>query len=273
MSRTIHLITPLMHGPDVERLQHDVNGHLKAWGVPQAARINPDGVYGQLSRMRTLEVCYGLGIAHSATERGIGPIVQSRLHSNKRLTASELVHMHNRTNWRHRFAARLSGGHAGQAVAYAKSMAGKHIVEHPSGSNLGPYITNWERLAGYHVPPGVSWCGCFVNACLVAGGLHSQTWGIGYVPSIEAYAQAGHNGWKWHSADISPKAGWIVTFGQGIGEHTELVVEDGWPLRTVGGNTSPNDGGSFNNGGGVYYHNYSTHIGFPRRGFAAPNYN
>lgn len=265
--QTFRLTSPHMRG--AQQLQHHVNGHLRNWKVPNPGLIQEHGYFDIITRDRVHAVCFGLGIDLGLTRGAITPAVQQKIANTRLLTPLERRRNKGRYQWRLRFAQRFRTG-AVQAVNFALTMARKHIVEHPAGSNSGPYITDWERLAGYNSP--VPWCGCFVNACLVAGGLHSQGgWGIGYVPNIEAHAQSGIDGWRWHGHLADPEPGWIATFGASGGEHTELVVAHGKPLKTVGGNTS-DQAGNDANGGGVWYHDFGHRAGLPLRGFAAPNY-
>lgn len=265
--RTLHLTSPHMHGADVKRLQEHVNVRLRKWG----AHHNPlkeDGEFGRRTAHLAKSVGWGLGMTTNALDHGITPYVQQRIADPKKLNAKQRRLAGERKDWRARLAKRLNGSALEQVLAYAHSMVGVH--ESPAGSNLGPHITTWINLTGYRTPPGVFWCGCFINGCLVAGGFHPQHF-LGYVPSIEAHAKAGVDGWTWHGPNSHPKKGWIATFGSPIGEHTELVVDDGLPLQTIGGNTSAGDG-SPNNGGEVARHNFGHYRGLPLRGYAAPVY-
>jgi hypothetical protein len=264
--RRLRLTSPPMRG--ARELQRVINRHLDAWHCPKTMHVVEDDVYGSQTYHRVHEVCFGLGIGQRALNHGVTPYVMDLLKHPGHLNKGQQARQHARASWRHRYAQRgkLHGVDAG--VAFALAMSRKKIKESPPGSNSGPYITQWERLAGYNFP--VPWCGCFDNACLVAAGLPTQSaWAIGFVPAIEAHAQARIDGWRW--THDTPRKGWLATFGRVIADHTEYVVADGWPLRTVGGNTSAGDG-SPNNGGQVAYHDFSKYQGLPLRGFAVPNY-
>lgn len=262
-ARTLRLTSPLMQGGDVKALQQELNGWFKRWHVPY--RIDADGEYGQATRGALKLVCHGLGVNY---RDGATPTVRRKVRDANRRTDREKRIGAERGDWRRRLKHRFEDKGADAAVAYALKMARAGIREQPAGSNLGPYITEWQRLTGYRVPPGVYWCGCFTNACLVAAGFESNH-RMGYCPYVEADAKGGVDGWKWVGPNSSPQKGWLALFGQPIAHHIEIVVADGKPLRTVGGNTSQGNG-SPNNGGGVYAHNFSTYRGMPLRGFAIP---
>lgn len=262
-ARTLRLTSPLMHGGDVKALQQELNGWFKRWHVPN--RIDADGEYGPATRGALKLVCYGLGVNY---RDGATPTVRRKIRDTNLRTDREKRIGGERADWRKRLKHRFEDKGADAAVAYALKMSRLGIREQPSGSNLGPYITEWARLTGYKVPPGVYWCGCFVNACLVAAGFEADHT-LGYCPSVEARAKAGTDGWRWANANANPRKGWLPLFGARIADHIEIVVADGFPLRTVGGNTSAGNG-SPNNGGGVYAHNFSTYRGLPLRGYAIP---
>lgn len=263
--RTLRLASPSMAGGDVKAYQQELNGWLKRWNV--AHRIEVDGEYGPATREVHKLICHGLGVNW---RDGATPTVRRKVREPGRRTDREKRIGAERAGWRHRLKERYDhhGPHA--AVAYAEKFVG--VSERPPGSNLGPAITEWIRLTGYRTPPGVPWCGCFANACLVAAGFAPEHF-MGYCPSIEAHARAGLDGWSWVSPSAArpPKAGWLALFGLPIAMHVELVVADGMPLRTIGGNTSAGDG-SPNEGGEVARHNFAHYRGLPLRGYAVPAY-
>jgi cell wall-associated NlpC family hydrolase len=112
------------------------------------------------------------------------------------------------------------------------------------------------------------WCGCFVNACLVAAGFPSQPW-LRYCPSIEGRARSGDGGWSWHSIGRA-RPGDLVLYGNGIAQHVELYAGHG---ITYGGNTSSGTAGSQDNGGGVFARRRMfSDRAFPARGVARPPY-
>lgn len=260
--RTLHLTSPLTSGSDVRVLQRDVNLHLKRWGA-NTGFLDEDGQYGPLSEHRAREVAFGIGLGQGTYQHGVTPYVRHRIHDLRLLNPVQRKRLHERRSWRVRFAHRLHGGGVQLATAYAKRMAALGVHEVPAGSNAGPFITEWERLTGYG--PGVYWCGCFINAVLIAGGFHPQPF-LGYVPNVEAKARGGRDGWSWHGAGAQ-REGDLACFGGG--EHIEYVTATGSPLRTIGGNTSKGDG-SPNNGGGVFAHDFSRYQGLRLDGYARP---
>lgn len=272
-ARAFLLTTPSMHGPDVADLQHQVNRWLAHWSI--RLRVEEDGKYGVATKRAATTVGYGLGIGRDEFVHGIDALTRSKIRhagdDQDQRTLAERDRAKERRGWVKRLAKRYARKNGGvqAAVAYARKMAAAGVHEQPAGSNMGPYITEWEKLTGYAPPPGVYWCGCFVNACLIAGGFPAQTF-LGYVPAIEQHAKAGTDGWAWHGPDATPQAGWIACFGNG--DHTEFVVTSGKPLRTIGGNTSKGDG-SPNNGGGVFAHDFSKYRGLPLDGYAVPPWN
>lgn len=260
--RILRATSPEMHGSDVTHLQRALNGWLARWHVN--LHLRADGVYGPQTREALKLVCYGLGIDW---RDGATPTLRRKIREPARRTNWEKKVSAGRADWRRRLKHRFDTGNAVELfVAYLKAHVG--VTEHPAGSNQGPQVDIWNRLVGTPPGPAAYWCGALQNAALVAAGFPTEHF-MAYVPYIEGHAKAGQGGWRWHSASSPPKKGWIATFGSPIGEHTEGAIEDGWPLRTIGGNTSKGDG-SPNNGGVVAYHDFSHYRGLPLRGFAEP---
>jgi hypothetical protein len=265
-TRTLKLTSPAMRGTDVERFQKDLNAELGRWKVPH--RLDVDGIYGTATRDTAKSVCYGLGMKSPVLEHGATPAVRSKVRHRK-LTTMEIVRFHAREEWRGRYRRRYeSPAHAiNAAVAFARSMVG--ISEDPPGSNTGPKIDAWQKACGVHAAP---WCGCFVNACLVAGGFPDQEW-LRYCPWIEGRARAGEGGWLWTP---TAQRGDLALYGTGIAGHVGLVTDLGasWRDReTVEGNTSNGPGGSQSNGGIVairHREQDGSLQGFPVRGYARP---
>jgi hypothetical protein len=88
----------------------------------------------------------------------------------------------------------LGGGGVEVAMRFAATHVGTR--ERPAGSNDGPWIRAWSRLAGYRDP--VPWAGAFANVCLVAGGMKTGAAWVGYAPGIRAHAELGLGGWSLH---------------------------------------------------------------------------
>jgi hypothetical protein len=161
-----------------------------------------------------------------------------------------------------------SGKGAKAALEFAAKQAG--TTESPPGSNWGPKISGWIRAAGYNSP--VPWCGCFVNAACMAGGVPSGAGWIGYTPAIIAHARNGAGGWSWHS---SPQPGDLVLFDTPGGDPAVHVGMVERPIgnghcSTIEGNTSSGPGGSQANGGGVFRRDRRSTSGFRIVGYARP---
>jgi hypothetical protein len=162
----------------------------------------------------------------------------------------------------------LVGHGVKDALAFAMAQVG--TKERPPGSNSGPKIDDWCRAAGYTNP--VPWCGCFVNACLMAGGLPSGAGWIGYTPAILERAQSGTAGWSFHAEGRPGDLALYDTPGGDPVVHVEIVRMRISETRysTVGGNTSSGNG-SPNDGGMVAMHDDRSTVGhFRIVGFARP---
>lgn len=252
-----------MRGNDVQRFQHDLNAELRRWHIK--TQLAEDGVYGHATRDMAASVCYGLGL--NSMEHGATPAIRLKVR-HRQLTAMEAVRFHAREDWRVRLAKRLDGPGSAitAALAFAQSMIG--ISENPPGSNTGPKIDAWQKACGVHAAP---WCGCFVNACLVAAGFPDQEW-LRYCPWIEGRAKAGDGGWGWFQV---PRPGDLVLYGSTIAQHVGIVKDADLQapshITSIEGNTSNGPGGSQSNGGCVALrqrHKDGSLDGFPIRGYA-----
>lgn len=98
---------------------------------------------------------------------------------------------------------------------------------------------------------GQPWCAAFVVDVLEQCGNTELKAAAApyYCPSLEAWAKARG---RWiNSRDALP--GDVLIFGTSIGVHTGFLERQrGGSVQTLEGNTSPGNGGSQNNGGGVY---------------------
>lgn len=263
--RALKLTSPAMRGTDVERFQRDINAELKRWSIDHA--LDVDGVYGPETRDTAKSVCYGLGLKSPVMQHGATVYVRLKIR-NRKLTSAELKRFKARAEWRKRLKARYDGPDAAilAAISFARSNLG--VTESPPGSNRGAKIDVWERACGCIAAP---WCGCFINACLVAAGFPDQEW-LRYCPWIEGKAKSGESGWSWHT---SPEVGDLVLYGSSIAQHVGLVetVDGMRDASTIEGNTSNGPGGSQSNGGIValrHRHTDGSLNGFPIRGYARP---
>jgi NlpC/P60 family len=260
--RTFRLTSPLMQGRDVAHFQQVLNERHDDFKI--RFRLDVDGQYGGQTREATQRILYGLGIPLRRMDHGVAPELRTAIRHPDRRTAAQIQLAESRKDWLRRARKRFDGHGPAGAVAYARKHIG--VKEHPANSNRGPKIDQWQRMCGIGAAP---WCGCFVNACLVAAGFSSQPW-LRYCPWIEARARSGEGGWSWHPIG-NARRGDLVLFGAGIAQHVELYIGGG---QTIGGNTSSGNGGSQDNGGAVCLRqrNFST-PGFPARGVARPPYN
>lgn len=153
---------------------------------------------------------------------------------------------------------RLSVQPGARAVAAALRDIG--VVDH---DNRGRRVDAIERRWGFQGEP---WCGMAAGVWLEAAGVKGLTSRVAYCPFILADAQAAHNGFRrviWHDsfrggAEVAQK-GSVVLFdfgnGDGLARHVGLLREE-WrgagKLKTIEANTSPDDGGSQDNGGGCW---------------------
>lgn len=263
--RTLKLTSPAMHGTDVTNFQRDLNAELGRWDIPPALAV--DGAYGAQTRDVARSVCYGLGLKSPVMEHGATPAIRTKVRHRK-LTPMELVRFKEREDWRVRLGQRYGNPNKAiwQALAFARSQVG--VTEHPAGSNRGPAVDIWERECGVL---GAPWCGCFVNAVLVAGGFPDEEF-LRYCPSIEGKAKSGDGGWSWHS---TPMVGDLVLYGKSIAEHVGFVTVFTGHVdsETIEGNTSNGPGGSQSNGGIVavrHRHTDGSLAVLPIRGYARP---
>ncbi len=235
--RPLVVVDPPMEGRDVAELQRATREHLQRrdagdYEVP----VCDHGRFTPATALACIEAQYLLGVRADAY------LLRDR-HGNRVLTAAaqrvirdpeardgeQLARAEARDAQLDRgprpyaqlaAAMGMTGSGPMDALAYAATHVG--IRERPPGSCSGPAIDEWIRLAGYRGP--VPWAGCFVNACLVAGGVPSgAAWGIGFAPSIVGRARAGAGGWSWRSADGRP--GDLVLFAGEPGDADALHVE------------------------------------------------
>ncbi|CAB4171671.1 Peptidoglycan binding-like [uncultured Caudovirales phage] len=148
-----------------------------------------------------------------------------------------------------------SKGERARAVKWALSRVG--IVEHPAGSNQGPYITSWQELSGYP-GGGVAWCQCFVNASAYVGTrkrLNPASLG-GYTVSVVSMAGRGEHGLKRVSLEAARPGDWVYfnwPGGDSVDHVGLFLSRNGSTVHTLEGNTSAEGSlGSQSNGGGVF---------------------
>ncbi len=125
----------------------------------------------------------------------------------------------------------------------------KGTTESPPGSNLQPFAA----LAGH--PNGYAWCASFVVACFRQAGMKLPSESAWTPAMAQAFQQAG----AWHAGAGGAQPGDVLFWDfpdatQGI-EHVSICTGGVGPAGSVpdiGGNTSDHEGGSPDNGGGVF---------------------
>ncbi len=288
--RQLVLTDPPLEGRDVANLQRAVRARLESRGIGHDEVPVPE--HGKLTAgtvVACIEAMYFLGLRSDTYlkrdvrgRRVVTEAAQRIIRDPSTRDAAQLERSKARRTqlargprYYEQLASALGLG--GQGPEAALAYAAKHVGvrEHPAGSNSGPMIDDWCRLAGYASP--VPWCGCFVNACIVAAGLPSGApWAIGFTPAIVTHAKRGIGGWSWHSTG---EPGDLALFDNGpggdIAVHVEIVRAKLSSTRysTYGGNTSSGQAGSQSNGGMVARRDDRSVLGgFHIIGFARPPY-
>lgn len=142
---------------------------------------------------------------------------------------------------------------SGRARAVKWALAQRGTVESPPFSNSGPKIDTWSR-ASIGIT-AISWCQCFANAVLVAGG--GAQLKSAYTPAVVEWARRGLHGLKLVPISQAQPGDFLYFKWPGVSrdfcDHVGVVtaIVNGAPV-TAEGNTSPGNAGSQNNGGGVY---------------------
>lgn len=285
--RPLVAVHPPMEGRDVANLQRAARERLEQRGIGRDEVPVPDhGKFTPATALACIEAQYFLGLrsdtylmkdkhGHRVVTEGAQRIIR-RPQTRDADQLARAKERHDQIARGPRFYEQLAAelGLNGHGVKAALAFAEKHvgIREQPPMSNSGPKIDDWCRLAGYKGP--VPWCGCFVNACVVAGGIPSGAGWIGFTPSIVAKAKKGAGGWSWH---MTGRPGDLALFDNGpggdIAVHVEIVRArlSNSRYSTIGGNTSGGASGSQDNGGMVARHDdRSTMGGFHIIGFARP---
>jgi hypothetical protein len=283
--RPLIVVHPPMQGRDVANLQRATQERLRHHGPAHDVPIATHGKFTPATALACIEAQYWLGLrsdtylrrdihGHRVVTEGAQRIIRepdTRERDQLERAKQRAMHRDQAPAFFRAIARDLGiGGHGVEdALAFAAEHVG--VKEHPPKSNSGGPILGWCKAAGYAGP--VPWCGCFVNACLMAGGLPSGAGWIGYTPSILARAKAGTGGWSLHATgvpgdlalyDDDPRGDPVV--------HVELVRKRLSSTRysCYGGNTSSGDG-SPDDGGMVARHDdRSTMGGFRIIGFARP---
>lgn len=279
--RKLVVMDPPQSGRDVANFQRAVEARLASRGLTDDVLTPTHGKFTHATWIAGVEAGYFLGLlstTYLATDKGRGLATegaQKTIREPDERTDEQLDRAKERKGQLERgpryyeeLAREAGGKGAKAALAFAVAQIG--TVEHPAGSNWGPKISDWIKGAGYG--SGVPWCGCFTNACVMAGGVQSGAGWIGYTPAVVTHAKRGIGGWSWHA---SGEAGDLALFDTpggdpavhiGVTEKRLSVTS----YQTIEGNTSSGSGGSQANGGGVFRRQRSTQGGFRIIGFARP---
>jgi tellurite resistance protein len=258
--RIFRVRSPELKGADVEAFQRVLNQRYERWGVNK--RIDDDGEYGTLTRDAARQVAFGLGITAKAYAHGVGPELREKIRKPGLRTPAELERAQRRRDWLRRLRRRHDGGGAELAIEFAR----KHVGLRETSRNRHPLVDKWNRAAGS--PIGSEWCGNFMNACLMAAGFPSQPF-LAICKEIERLSRAGHNGWRWITAN--PRPGDLVLYTiDGAANHVGLLERvEPTQLVTIEGNTRRDGEPSSAPSGGLYRRHRP--ITMPR-GYARPPY-
>ncbi|MCU1500600.1 MAG: hypothetical protein JWM47_4553 [Acidimicrobiales bacterium] len=134
------------------------------------------------------------------------------------------------------------------AIKFFRDHAGWH--EDAGRPNRASWLDAWARLIGEWMV-GQPWCGLAVWMAARAAGIKLDPRTMSTV-AIRDMAKAGTGGYKaWHDVNSGyvPKPGDVPVMGTGDPQHTGMVLDSSYQGE---GNTSPGNGGSQNNGGGLY---------------------
>lgn len=255
--KTLHLVTPHQHGPQVKALQTGIDNVAKEKKDLDLPRVKHDAELGPHTLHAAAKSAFALGLSpedvqavrHGKISENVQRVI---LDPSKRGDKA-----HERAKQRHDdLIKHAQAQHTGASAAAKWMLAQVGTHEEPPGSNLGPGITDWERETGYAVPPGVFWCGCAVHHAVCVVGKANIPVGsrLGYDGNINNDARAHTNGLELVSS-VNSRLGDIVTFSF---HHIALLTApvDSAGVHSVDGNSSASDGTN-NNGGEVATHTRS----------------
>jgi hypothetical protein len=284
--RDLIVVDPPMEGADVANLQRAIRTRLDARGIDIPTPTH--GLFTHATAVAAVEAGYFLGLLSGTylqtvkvngdprlvCTEGAQAIIRQpdRRSTEQRARAKERRGQAERGPRYYDGLARDAGVEVGTGAQSALKWAASQIgtTESPPGSNWGGKVEQWIRLAGYTSP--VPWCGCFVNAACMAGGVPSGAGWIGYTPAIISHAEHGTGGWSWHSGGKPGDLALFDTPGGDPAVHVGMVERklNTTTYQTVEGNTSSGTDGSQDNGGGVFRRQRSTGGNFRIVGFARP---
>jgi hypothetical protein len=282
--RELVVVDPPMSGRDVANFQRAIRERLQSRGLADDVVVPLHGKFTHATWVAAVEAGYFMGLLSGTylktdKQRGVSTEgAQMIIRNPDRRSPEQLERAKARQGQLERGPryyedlAKANGVTIGKGAKAALAFAAKQIgtTESPAGSNWGPKIGGWIKTAGYDGP--VPWCGCFVNAACMAGGVSSGAGWIGYTPAIITHAKNGRGGWSWHT---NSEPGDLILFDTPGGDAAVHVGMVETPLagahdKTIEGNTSSGPGGSQANGGGVFRRDRSSSSGFRTVGYARP---
>jgi hypothetical protein len=292
--RPLIAVSPPLRGRDVANLQRATAERLRNRGIsPKQVPVPEHGKFTLATALACVEAQYFLGLrsetylmkdsaGHFVVTEGAQQLIRNpdSRNAEQRARAKERKdHTRQALAMYEKLAVEMGlAGHGGieKALDFAAKMAAKPVKENPPMSNSdGGDIDEWCMLTGYTGP--VPWCGCFVNACIVEGGIPNGKGWIGYTPAIVQHAKNKAGGWSWHGPSEGKRGDLALYDDDGPGGdlacHVEIVNKklSDTKYSTYGGNTSGGSSGSQSNGGMVARHdNRMTTGGFRIIGFARP---
>lgn len=169
---------------------------------------------------------------------------------NRNLLNKAIARARGRIAARRRLIQSAGGGNGARAVKFLTDRAGWTEV-----GNRAPWLDAWARKYVGEWMVAQPWCGLACIAAWDAAGKRLPS-GTVYTPNLVAWANSGSNFTR--VAASSARPGDLVVFnfpgGSGVADHVGLArgpARNG-VIPTVEGNTSPTNGSSQSNGGGIY---------------------
>lgn len=235
--RGLHLVSPLIQGPDVRALQEQDNALFEHYKFPWL-RTLVDGDYGSRSKRATREAAWLIGLEDDRLKAIAGGRVTQAVQHLIRNPEDRSKQDREREEARQPHRERRHREHTtGMTAAVDWMIAQVGTNENPPESNHGPFPI--DACQAFFGISGVPWCGCCAGyAIKKIGGIDSDCW-FPFAGSIRQDAIAGRNKLN----DINPvhaDVGCIATFFSGGDDHVGLVrgpFHDGL-IPTVEGNTS-----------------------------------
>jgi hypothetical protein len=237
--RSLALVSPLLQGPDIRKLQEACNGLTDHYEFDWL-HLKEDGDYGKRTARRAAFCMELIGIEQDLCDKArntghINEQVQMYLRNPEKRGEDERLREENR---RPHFRELRRKHKENLATAVEFMIKHRGVNEEPGGSNHGPFPI--DECQAWFGLSGVPWCGCAVGFAIesIAKFGKTGTWWP-HAAFIRADAEGGRNGLE----DINPNnavLGNIATFFDGGDDHVAFVrgnAHDG-VIPTVEGNTS-----------------------------------